>query len=74
MRYLVQLLIPALILIGVIYLVMRTRQGRADSGEAGTTQGQGDGDGEKGTFILILIIGALVAVGVVFALFGDTGA
>lgn len=64
MRYLIQLLIPALILIGVVYLVTRTR--RTGSDTEGAT-----GDGEKGTFIVILVIGALAAVAIVFALFGQ---
>ena len=64
MRYLIQLLIPALILIGVIFLVTRTRRGGSDAEGAA-------GDGEKGTFIIILVIGALAAVAIVFALFGQ---
>lgn len=68
MRYLLQLLIPALILIGLVYAVMRNRGSRTHGDEPVRER-----DGDKGTFILILVIGALVAVGVVFALQGFWG-
>ncbi|MCZ6709232.1 MAG: hypothetical protein O7B25_02595 [Gammaproteobacteria bacterium] len=64
MRYLIQLLIPALIFIVVVYLAIRG--GRVRSSKAQTTA---EGDSfDTGMFILILVIGAMVAVGVVFAL------
>ena len=66
MRYLIQLLIPALILIGVVYLVTRTRPTSSD------TEGAA-GDSDKATFIVILLIGALAAVAIVFALFFGQG-
>ena len=69
MRYLIQFLIPALVLIGVIYVVLRSRNRRSDN-----EQTNGAGDGEKATFIVILVIGALVAIGIVYALFGEAGA
>ena len=65
MRYLIQLLIPALILIGVVYLVTRGRRTHSEAEQ------EAPGDGEKSTFIVILLIGALAAVAIVFALFGE---
>ncbi len=55
MRYLVQFLIPALIFLGVVYIV--TKKKRTQSGDNGTTS----------TFLVILVIGAVVAVAVLFA-------
>ena len=56
MRYMVQFLVPALIILGVVYLLVRTKRGQdeasEDSGESSDT----------GTFILILVVGATVAV------------
>ena len=66
MRYLIQLLIPALIFIGVVYLVMRARRSR--SVDQQTNAEDDDGDGDKGMLILIIVAGAMVVVGVVFAL------
>ena len=64
MRYLMQLLIPALIFIGVVYLVMRARRSRSIDQQ---TNAEED-DGDKGMLILIIVAGAMVVVGVVFAL------
>lgn len=56
MRYTIQFLVPALIVVVVVYLLARTKRGQdeasEDSGERSDT----------GTFILILVIGATVAV------------
>ncbi|MFP6837515.1 MAG: hypothetical protein VB948_15575 [Pseudomonadales bacterium] len=64
MRYLIQLLIPALIFVVVVYLAIRARrvQSRKAQGAAG------DDNVDNGMFILILVIGGLVAVGALFAL------
>lgn len=58
MRYLVQLLIPALILIGVIYAVARSRkQGPSQTGDALlSTPG----------FVLVLVVGAAFTVALLF--------
>jgi hypothetical protein len=58
MRYLVQLIIPALIVVGVVYLVMR-KQSAARAG---------DGGSDAGMVITILVLGAAVALGMAFAL------
>ncbi len=55
MRYLVQFLIPALIFLGVLYIVTKKRRAQAE------------GDDTRGTFLLILVIGAAVAVAALFA-------
>ena len=57
MRYLVQFAIPALIFLGVIYAV--TRRKRSPNAD------QEDG---AGMFLTILVIGAVVAVAVLFVL------
>ena len=64
MRYLMQLLIPALIFIAVVYLVMRARRSRSVDQQTNAE----DDDGDKGMLILIIVAGAMVVVGVVFAL------
>ena len=57
MRYLIQFGVPALILLGLIYAVSRRR--RAPSGEH---------DDTTAVFLTILVIGAVVAVAVLFVL------
>ena len=63
MRYLVQLLIPALILLGVIWAISRSRRGTARSAS-------GDANELLSTpvFLLILVIGAALAVALLFAM------
>lgn len=56
MRYLVQFLIPALIFLGVVYVV--TKKKRAQS----------EDDDTRNTFLVILVIGAVVAVAILFAI------
>ena len=58
MRYLVQLIIPALIVVGVVYLVMRNSSAAR----------AGDGGSDAGMVITILVLGAAVALGMAFAL------
>lgn len=55
MRYLVQFLVPALIVVVVVYLLARTKRGQDEA--AGT----GSEPSDTGTFIFILIVGATVA-------------
>ena len=55
MRYLVQFLIPALIFLAVVYIV--TKKKRA----------QDEDEDTRNTFLVILVIGAVVAVAVLFA-------
>ena len=57
MRYLIQFGIPALILLGVIYAFSKRR--RAPTGEH---------DDTTSVFLAILVIGAVVAVAIVFIL------
>lgn len=65
MRYLVQLIIPVLIIVTVMFVVARNRR-RDEAGE--------QSDSEKGMFIFILVIGALVTVAIVVALQSFWGA
>jgi Na+/proline symporter len=62
MRYLAQFLVPALIILVVVYLLARTKRGQDES-----TENTGAGS-DTGTFVLILVIGATVAVGSFFVL------
>lgn len=60
MRYFIQFLIPALIVFAAV--VMATRRRRKAIVEHGTN--------ETGTFILIIVLGSIAAVGVTFAVSG----
>ena len=56
MRYLVQFLVPALIVVVTVYLLAKTKRGQDEAS---------DDAGERSdtvTFILILVVGASVAV------------
>ena len=57
MRYLVQFVIPALIFLGVVYAVTRRRRSPSTGHEDGA-----------GVFLTILVIGAVVAVAILFVL------
>ena len=59
MRYLIQLIIPALIFVGVVYLLGRQR-GRARDRQPGSS--------DVTAFLIILALGAVVAVATAFAL------
>ncbi len=56
MRYLVQFLVPALIVVVVVYLLARTKRGQDEASE------NTDESSDTGTFILILVVGASLAV------------
>ena len=68
----VQFLIPALIVVGVVYLLVRTKRGQDEAlyernhersherNHESTDDSAGSSD--TGTFILILVVGATVAV------------
>ena len=56
MRYLVQFVIPALIFVGVLYALSRSRRG-------GSETGSGSGDSDTGAFVVILIVSGAVALG-----------
>lgn len=57
MRYLIQFAIPALIFLGVIYAVTRRR-----------SQPSSEQDNSASVFLMILVIGAVVAVALMFVL------
>jgi hypothetical protein len=61
MRYLVQLLIPALIFVGVVYLLTRRRRDASLEGEEKPAS-------DTGAFIAILAVSALVALGTAYAM------
>lgn len=65
MRYLIQLLVPALIFAGVVYLLTRRRRQHVsrDTGDTGDAAGS-----ETGPFIVILIVSATVALGTAWML------
>ena len=67
MRYLVQFLVPALIVVVVVYLLARTKRGQ-DEAANGSEEGS-----DTGTFVFILVVGATVAVLSFFLLQGAFG-
>jgi hypothetical protein len=63
MRYFVRLIIPALIFVGVVYLLTRQRgERRKEDGH------QSPGSSDTGAFLVILALGAVVAIATAFAL------
>ena len=62
MRYLIQLIIPALIFVGVVYLLGRRRAQRPNQDSANPR-----GASDTGAFLTILALGAVVALGTAFA-------
>lgn len=72
MRYLIQLAIPALILVVTVLLLTRQRNARPRS-SGDTDAGSGNETGsDKGMFFVILLIGAAVAVTAFFVI-GNLG-
>ena len=64
MRYLIQLVIPALIFASVVYLLTRQRQRqRSEESDAGR-----ESRADTGAFLVILALGAVVSVAAAFAL------
>lgn len=63
MRYVLQLAIPAAIILVTVYLLVRHRGGRSNPESVHV-----ENTNDTGTFLLILIIGASVAVLSMFAL------
>jgi hypothetical protein len=63
MRYFIQLIIPAVIFVGVVYLLTRQRGQRRAEDNADASAGS-----DTGAFLLILALGAAVAIGTAFAL------
>jgi hypothetical protein len=63
MRYLVQLIIPALIFVAVVYLLTRGRRHRRDQGPEDDASAS-----DTPAFIAILAISAVVALGTAYAL------
>ena len=55
MRYLAQFLVPALIVVVVVYLLAHTKRGQDEARD-------GNASSDSGTFVLILVVGAAVAV------------
>jgi uncharacterized membrane protein YbhN (UPF0104 family) len=64
MRYFIQLLIPALIFVGTVYLLTRQRR-RDGTGSESAAQPAGS---DTVAFIVILALGAVVALGIAFVL------
>jgi len=58
MRYLVQFIVPALIFVGVVYLLARRRREAARASE----QQAASGGSDTGAFLVILALGAAVAI------------
>lgn len=58
MRYFAQFLVPITIFLGVLYFAIRQSRANAAAGEDGTEY-----KSDRGTFIAILCIGSLVALG-----------
>jgi predicted membrane-bound dolichyl-phosphate-mannose-protein mannosyltransferase len=67
MRYIVQMLIPAMIIIVVALVLMRNRNSPAASGSASKTA-EDNATLSTGTFVAILVIGATFTVALIYAL------
>ena len=64
MRYFIQLIIPALIFVGVVYLLTTRHRGQSRAEDSADESGGSD----TGAFLIILALGAAVAIGTAFAL------
>ena len=73
MRYIVQLLIPALIITVVVLAVTRNRNNPAASAAATPANHDETGPLSTGTFMAILVIGAVFTVALVYALHDSAG-
>jgi len=68
MRYVVQLLIPALVIIVVILVMARNRPGTSKPPSDTSSEAHDSTPLSTGTFIVILLIGAVFTVALVYAL------
>jgi hypothetical protein len=68
MRYVIQLLIPALVIIVVVLVMTRNRPSAPPQPPGGDTEPGDSGPLSTGTFIAILVIGAVFTVALVYAL------
>jgi hypothetical protein len=68
MRYVIQLLIPALVIIVVVLVMTRNRPSAPPQSPRGDTESSDSGPLSTGTFIAILVIGAVFTVALVYAL------
>lgn len=64
MRYLVQFIVPALIFVGIVYLLGRRRRAQTAAGQA-PESGHGS---DTAAFLAILALGAAVAIGTAYAI------
>ena len=64
MRYLVQFIVPALIFVGVVYLLGQRRREQTGRGQAQ----ESDAGSDTAAFLAILALGAAVAIGTAFAI------
>ena len=68
-RYVVQLLIPAFVIIVVMLVLVRNRNNPSTAGAAAPADAGGL---STGTFVLILVIGAVFTVALIYALHGSS--
>lgn len=73
MRYVVQLLIPVLIIIVVALVLTRNRSNPSASTTASDLDRENAGPLSTGTFMVILVIGAVFTVALVYALHDFVG-
>ena len=73
MRYVVQLLIPALVIIVVILVMVRNRPAAPNPPPDAASESRDGTPLSTGTFIAILVIGAVFTVALVYALHDGSG-
>jgi hypothetical protein len=73
MRYVIQLLIPALVIIVVILVMTRNRPAAPNPPPDASTEPRDSTPLSTGTFIAILVIGAVFTVALVYALHSSSG-
>ena len=70
MRYIVQLLIPAMIIIVVALVLLRNRNSPASPGSS-SRPAEANETLSTGTFVAILVIGATFTIALIYALHGS---
>lgn len=73
MRYVVQFLIPALVIIIVTLVLIRNRGGNPPAAPSTPSHAADSGPLSTGTFMLILVIGAIFTVALIYALHASSG-